>query len=114
MITHCPECGRRYAAGLLWGGFDYPLSRASAVYRRAFEHIRARYPYWNRSGGADHLWTFPHDEGACLAPSEINTSILISHWGRTMLRPNNHTSTSHGQGWHVPPYHRRMYGAEQW
>ena len=85
--------------------------RASDFYRRAYQYIRQAYPFWNRSGGADHLWTFPHDEGACLAPAEIAPSILVSHWGRLMLRPNNHTSTSTGQGWHMPPFHERMYGA---
>ena len=36
----------------------------------------------------------PARRGACLAPSEINRSILVSHWGRTMLRPNNHTDVA--------------------
>ena len=85
-------------------------ARASDVYRRAYDYIRTAYPYWNRSKGADHMWTFPHDEGACLAPKELAPSILISHWGRLMHRPNNHTSTSTGQGWHVPPHHEAMYG----
>ena len=75
--------------------------RASRFYRKAYEYIRHHYPYWNRTNGADHFWTFPHDEGACLAPIEIKRSILISHWGRLMLHPNNHTSTSTGQGWYV-------------
>ena len=88
-------------------------ARASEVYRRAFEYIRATYPFWNRTGGKDHIWTFPHDEGACLAPLELAPSILISHWGRLMLSPNNHTSTSTGQGWHVPPHFERMYGARR-
>ena len=86
-------------------------ARASAVYKRAYEHIRTTYPFWNRTNGADHIWTFPHDEGACLAPKEIAPSILISHWGRLMLHPNNHTSTSTGQGWHVSPHYHQMYGA---
>ena len=87
--------------------------RASKFYRRAYEYIRHAYPFWNRSAGADHLWTFPHDEGACLAPIEIERSVLVSHWGRTMLHPNNHTSTSTGQGWHVPGYFGRMVGAHR-
>jgi hypothetical protein len=87
-------------------------ARASDVYRRALEHIRHTAPWWNRSGGADHLWTFPHDEGACLAPKELSPSILVSHWGRRTRHPPNHTSTSSGQGWHVPPYFHDMYGAE--
>ena len=30
--------------------------------------IAATYPYWNRTGGTDHIWLFAHDEGACYAP----------------------------------------------
>ena len=94
----------------------YPLlkvprpARASQLVRDALEHISERWPYWNRSGGADHIWAFPHDEGACLAPAEIAPSILVTHWGRKERRPRNHTTISAGQGWHLPPWHRRMMG----
>jgi hypothetical protein len=88
-------------------------ARASGVYRKAFEHIRTTYPYWDRSGGADHIFTFPHDEGACLAPKEITAAIFVSHWGRLTRHPPNHTSTSAGHGWHVSPYKEQMYGHER-
>lgn len=87
--------------------------RASELYRRAYEYIRTSYPFWNHSGGADHIWTFPHDEGACLAPKELSPSILVSHWGRLLRKPHNHTSTSTGQGWHVGSQVARMYGADR-
>jgi hypothetical protein len=36
-----------------------------------------------RTGGADHIWLFNHDEGACWAPTEVyNASIILTHWGR--------------------------------
>ena len=45
--------------------------------------VKTAHPYWNRTGGADHIWHFAHDEGACWAPSEIyNASIILTHWGR--------------------------------
>ena len=88
-------------------------ARASGVYRKAFEHIRTTYPYWDRSGGADHIFTFPHDEGACLAPKEITAAIFVSHWGRLTRHPPNHTSTSAGHGWHVSPFKEQMYGHER-
>lgn len=63
--------------------------------------VKAAHPYWNRTGGADHLWLFAHDEGACWAPSEVyERSIILTHWGRM---DRGHTSgTSYGQvaaGW---------------
>ncbi len=39
-------------------------------------------PYWNRTGGRDHIWLISHDEGSCWAPTEIRSSIILSHWGR--------------------------------
>jgi hypothetical protein len=53
------------------------------MYLDALNWIRTTYPYWNASNGADHLWLFAHDEGACWAPTEIyNSSIILSQWGR--------------------------------
>lgn len=72
--------------------------RASEMVRQALHNIRSAYPYFNRSGGADHIFSFPHDEGACLAPIELNKSILVSHWGRTEHHPANHTTISQGKG----------------
>jgi hypothetical protein len=50
-------------------------------------HLVAR-----RTNGADHIWLYSHDEGACWAPTEIaSTSIILTHWGRLEL---NHTSNT--------------------
>ena len=48
---------------------------------RALRYIRGRYPHWNESGGADHIWMMLHDEGPCLCPREIRSSILLTHYG---------------------------------
>lgn len=49
----------------------------------ALAWVKSAYPYWNRRGGADHIWFFGHDEGACWAPQEIySSSIILTHWGR--------------------------------
>ena len=48
---------------------------------RALRYIRSHYPFWNSSGGVDHVWMMLHDEGPCLCPKEIRPSILLSHYG---------------------------------
>ena len=46
--------------------------RGNEHYRQALRWIQAHYPYWKRHGGADHIFAFPHDEGACVAPIEMH------------------------------------------
>ncbi len=45
----------------------YPMRPITAMRMSlaALHTIRARFPYWNASGGTDHLFLFAHDEGAC-------------------------------------------------
>ena len=55
--------------------------------------VQQHFPYWNRTNGADHIWLFTHDEGACWAPTEVaNTSILLTHWGRMDLEHQSNTA----------------------
>jgi hypothetical protein len=47
------------------------------------------YPFWNRTKGKDHVWSFVHDHGACLSWNnqngvffkELKNSIFLSHLG---------------------------------
>jgi len=50
--------------------------------RPALEYIRMRYPFWNASGGRDHVWFVFGERQTCLVPDEIaSRSIIIGHWG---------------------------------
>jgi len=69
--------------------------------------VRGAYPYWNRSGGSDHLWPFTHDEGACYAPEALRRATLLVHWGRTQRHPNG---SSEYHLWRVKPWATHMYG----
>jgi hypothetical protein len=56
------------------------------VYYRAHRYISTALPYWNASGGADHLWAIGRDAAACDTPwgsllEELRTSIILSNWG---------------------------------
>lgn len=67
--------------------------------------LSTTYPYWNRSGGADHLWLTPHDEGACWMPKIIyDKAIMLTHWGR--LDPNHQSNTAYtGDNYSQPIVH---------
>ncbi len=82
-------------------------------YREAYGWVRDALPYWNRSGGADHIFAFPHDEGACVAPIELKNSILLTSWGRLQKRPHNATTSMNEHSWYVPAYVKDMYASEQ-
>ena len=84
----------------------YRTALASKLYVGAHEHVAQQLPYWNASGGKDHIWTFGYDEGACFAPAPIWPSLLISHWGNTMSKHNRCTTTYVADKWDVPydPY----------
>ena len=81
----------------------YRVARAAQLYQQALAHVRDSLPYWNASGGVDHIWTFGYDEGACFAPSALRPSLLISHWGNTMAAHNRSTTTYDPDRWD-PPY----------
>jgi len=63
---------------------DRPRERgyqAVLLMLRALSYIRTRFPFWNTSAGADHVWMMLHDEGPCFCPREIRPSILLTHYG---------------------------------
>ncbi|KAJ8437541.1 hypothetical protein Cgig2_027616 [Carnegiea gigantea] len=55
-------------------------SLALKFYENVYDHIVEQYPYWNQSSGKDHTWFFSWDEGACYAPKEIWSSMMLVHW----------------------------------
>ena len=50
--------------------------------RLAAHYVRTAFPYWARSGGRDHVFFLPGDEGSCNLDGELGARpILMSHWG---------------------------------
>lgn len=44
-------------------------------------HVRSTYPYWDRSGGRDHVFFLTGDQGACGLGSTGTNPIFITAWG---------------------------------
>ena len=56
------------------------------VYWRAQRYVSSVWPFWNRTHGADHIWTNTRDAGGCSNPwgsiwDQTRHSILLSNWG---------------------------------
>lgn len=58
----CMSCKRR------WGKRPQAMSM---MVLEAQQWLARIHPYWNRTGGADHIFLMAHDEGACYAPVQI-------------------------------------------
>ena len=66
-----------------WGGTFPRVQHMSGMALEAKRWLQAAFPYWNRTGGRDHVFLFSHDEGACWAPTEVyENAIILTHWGR--------------------------------
>jgi len=49
---------------------------------RTINYVREEFPYWNRTGGRDHIIWTPGDRGSCLLESpEARALIKLTHFG---------------------------------
>eukprot|EP00850_Spirogloea_muscicola_P023503 SM000362S13790 [mRNA] locus=s362:53583:57514:- [translate_table: standard] len=82
---------------------DLRVWHVADIYQQAYEYIRDTYPYWNRHGGKDHIWTFMFDEGACMAPAAVWSSVLLTSWGNTGVPHNGSTTAYSLDRWDLIP-----------
>ena len=48
----------------------------------ALEYVKHAHPWWNASGGRNHVWFVFGERQTCLVPPEIAArSIVVGHWG---------------------------------
>eukprot|EP00899_Mesostigma_viride_P022446 jgi/Mesvir1/3386/Mv05088-RA.2 len=48
---------------------------------RCVEYVRRTWPFWDASGGKDHLLFTVYDVGPCDAPPLLHNASFITHWG---------------------------------
>jgi hypothetical protein len=72
VLTYC--CGRHAGNTNAWAAQEH----ASNV----VQHIRQVHPFWNRTGGRDHVFWFTLDRGACAVAggSELERAIKLVHF----------------------------------
>lgn len=74
------------------------LGHATSLLKSAVQLISREMPYWNRSGGKDHIFVATHDYGACFhtmedvavaagIPDFLQRSILLQTFGRVDNHP---------------------------
>lgn len=57
-------------------------AQATNMMIEAWSWLRSRHPWWDRSGGRDHIVLASHDKASCYVPEVLRNATIISHWGR--------------------------------
>jgi hypothetical protein len=79
--------------------------RANDHVRKSLEWVKSTHPYWNRTRGRDHVWTFTHDIGGCVAPyREMHHSIFITNTGELRDRSR---AMAYYTGMYSPDYQQK-------
>eukprot|EP00965_Chrysotila_dentata_P003099 101348-Pleurochrysis_carterae.AAC.1 len=105
-------------------GIYMPSSHAARLVSAALEYVRGVWPFWNASGGRDHIFTFTGDNGAVWMRARLpllTEAVFITHWGDRCLPPNDCVRLAGWRAhWHkhdivVPPLWRpRLLSASPW
>ena len=65
------------------------FDKASTKIINGVNWIKKNYPYWERTQGRDHIFTFTHDIGGCVAPFRaLKHAIMITNTGELHNRKN--------------------------
>ena len=61
------------------------VGAATRMMMSAQASVASVLPHWDSSGGRDHVFLMPHDEGACYAPEAAWPAHMLASWGRLDL-----------------------------
>ena len=65
-------------------GIYMPSAPAARVIQSAVDFVRIRYPFWNRTGGSDHMIPLTGDDGSAWLRGRLpflKDMIFLTHWG---------------------------------
>ena len=65
-------------------GIYLPSAPAARLIEAAVGYVRAKFPFWNRTGGGDHMLPFTGDDGAAWLRGRLpllEHAIFLTHWG---------------------------------
>ena len=80
-LVHDPEEAALFVVPTLLVQLGGNLWEPQAHLQHVVDALRWRYPYWNRTLGADHVFFMAQDVGGCLIHPIIRNSIIVSHFG---------------------------------
>lgn len=100
--------------------FKHFTQPAHAPLREVLRYVRSTWPYWNRTGGRDHLIVMTQDQGNRFVRDSVPEAaplIMIHHWGA----PSGVRVDRGAQGDHraahditVPPFHGEQARLNRW
>lgn len=57
------------------------------------QEVRTRWPYWNRTNGADHIFTVVSDLGGCeIEDGTLENATMLLHFGRVVRALQGYTA----------------------
>ena len=76
-----------YSCCFLINNHPNNLTKTAIFHQKLFHHVTTEYPFFNLSGGRDHVWAFTQGFGAQLFGNwrQIKNSILLVHNGQFTL-----------------------------
>mmetsp|Transcript_53277 Transcript_53277/g.147184 ORF Transcript_53277/g.147184 Transcript_53277/m.147184 type:complete len:386 (-) Transcript_53277:60-1217(-) len=80
---HSPESAALFFIPVMLMQMRDSLWEAKRFLPAVIHHISSRYPFWNRSNGADHYIFTGQDMGGCWIPELLRNAHIVSHFGFT-------------------------------
>lgn len=82
-VTTDPDAAALFFVPVMLVQMGGNLWQPQAFLLQVVHYIQRWHPFWNRTGGADHIFITTQDKGGCWIPQELRPAIIISYFGYT-------------------------------